>query len=263
MLQRLICAVVPCLLAACAHNPPLTFDAGLRHVVPRPYGLHSEPTDGTDRLGFAPLESSALPPGEREIRLEIDCGGCTPKYVFRIRTADHRAVGEAYLLEGHFAPDPGDTAGARQFREVEARNDSDRRVFRCGPWIRRGDGELEGCRIGAPINWHHVLRLLDQSGVLRAVVDTGYDPEPPGYRFIKPGGRDPVTGVDLLPIVQRPPCRDITGESLFIEMLDGIHYGTATFSCLDVHGPPGTEHDRARRLRDQLANLLPRPTWDN
>jgi hypothetical protein len=252
-------ALLAAVAAGCARNPPLSFDTDLRHVLPRKTSVRWQPTDGTERLGFAPLESSALPAGEREIRVQVECDECSPNYVFRFRTAGHKAIGEEYLLEGRFVPDAGDTAGARRFREDSVSNEQERAALRCGGWIRLGDGEIEGCRIGLPIDWHRALRLVDRSGLLRTVVDTGYEPEPPGFRVLKPGGRDPVTGVYRLPVVQEPPCRDLTGEYLFVEMLDGMRYGTATFGCLEVQGPPGAEHDRVRQLREALLKLVPTP----
>ena len=196
------------------------------------------PSDGALPIGLDSLRSAELRPGFREIRVQVVCELCTPEYLFRIRTGPGRAPrGEAYLLQAHFTRRDGDTADARIDRDYDARAAQQRAGLRCRGPVRSKDNKTDACQIGLQLEWSSLLATMDRSGILRAVVDTGYDPGPPA------GAR----------------CGGVGGETLIVEVLDGSRYGTAFFGCFDVRGPPGEEHDRAASARAALmASVKPR-----
>lgn len=243
----------------CAANPSPAIDASLQRVPARPAGGRWMPSDGALRMGMDSLRSSVLPPGFREVRIQVVCDLCTPDYLFRIRTGPGGQLrGEAYLLQAHFTRRPGDTTGARIDREYNARAAFQRSALRCTPPVRSTDTHTDACKIGLPMRWPSVLAMIEQSGILRAVVDTGYGPMPPVY---KPSvtTHDTATGVTTVSGGGFPGCGDIGGQSMVVEMLDGSDYGTAMFWCLEVHGPIGTEHDRAAKMRAALIGLVATP----
>lgn len=210
-------------------------------------------------MGMTPLRSAVLPAGEREVRIEIICDRCTPGYLFRIRTGPGRRLqGEAYVLQAHFTPETEDSADVRIIREYDAATAAQRAALRCGPPVRSADTFNDSCAIGLPIDWSAVVAMLDRSGILRTVVDSGYGPRPPGFRSF--ATRDSVTGrLRIGSDTEGPGCRDLGGESLIVEVLDGPKYGTASFWCLETRGPAGAEHDRVAGVRAALLALVPSP----
>lgn len=216
----------------CLGNRPSTFNAPATHIAARPVGHHWMPSGGALQMGMNSLRSEELPPGFREIRIQVVCELCTPDYLFRLRTGPGRKLtGELYLLQAHFTRRAGDTAGAQIDREYDARAAQQRADLRCSRPIRSADDRTDGCKIGLRIDWGGVLEMLDRSAVLRAVADTGYNPNPPGG----------LSG-----------CGDLGSKTLTVEVLDGPRYGTAMFWCLEARGPPGAEHDRAASVRAAL-----------
>ncbi len=232
---------------------------GYRYRQHRPMGRDWRQTTGLLPFGTDSLIRTELPPGFREWRIQLGCVGCTPSVVLRIAEDTAGVVrGAAYLLTSRIDEPATDSATALRQHEYATRLDSLRAAHECGYVVRFDWGEIEGCEIGQSIDWGEVLRHARQSGILEALSDSGRIVDPPFQQSWRKPRIDvvPLAGPRLVIDHGPGPCADRPDKELIIEELDGAHYRSASFWCLQRPGETGSAHARQAELSVWLKRVL-------
>src|SRR5262249_5734924 len=156
------------------------------------------------------LHRRTLPSGFREIRVELLCDLCTPRYLVRLFQQPHGVwQGEAYLVLSLLSAEPGDTEQLRINREYAVWANDLRRRTSCSRLVESAppDTDYQYCRICRRIEWQRVFELLEQSGLYGAATDAGYFPAPWLHAGAK---RDSIAKT----LGQNPGCNDEAGQGI-------------------------------------------------
>lgn len=208
--------------------------------------------------GLPALRTSRLPVGHREIRLRLGCDLCLPEYLVRIvrePEGSRRAVDGDVLVLFKLTWEERDPD---ERREIEAHwrsyADSLARRVGCGEW-RAGTfvGHVYHWCLGAERperEWRALLDRLNALGVLELGAETGYSPTPPTTQPIEPVVSDSAERT----VLPERRCKDIGGQHLLIEVLDGASFRQALLWCLEA--PLDDEHRRAAEALETLKRFV-------
>jgi hypothetical protein len=205
------------------------------------------------------LAAQRLPPGHRELRIDIGCGLCSPVYLVRISEAPrNRIAGEAFASWGGadtLAAVHADSAERRRLARI-AREDREWEQAWCAERARRQPLPQVPtylnvwCRLRtAPnLDWSALLARLDSVGAFAIGMDTGYVAMPLGFVTT-----DTISGQVRLAF--GGGCLDIGSHELSVESLVGTVYRNAMSFCLER--PRGEEATRLAELRRIALSAIP------
>lgn len=205
------------------------------------------PSSAAALVGLDSLSRVALPPGYRELRVELDCSACTPFYLIRIVQSRRGGIsGEGYIFWSAADSTGGADSTERAYTAMVAQESA-----RLGCKIRTAGGYTY-CKVHrGPGQWAAILDSLDSLGLQQVGADTGYAPDPPRPVSGRGSIQDTLTGRWWLGMV----CRDIGSQSIIVESLTAATYRNAAFRCLESPGASRTEQWRmasAQRLLERL-----------
>jgi hypothetical protein len=224
-------------LAGCATSPMLGPPYEHAPMAPSAATRDRYPLQIPEQVGLPELDSLRLPPGYREIRIELTCDLCLPDFLIRLLQdpAGH-VMGEGYVLASAF-PRSDRTRltaeDASRAAEVGQWLIDLQRSARCQGW-RQGIGDHVWCRTkhSPRAGWEVFLGALDSLGIATAGAVLGYNPRP-----------NAIAG-----------CTDIGGEGLTVTSLAGAQFRTAHFWCLE--SPNNDEQQRAALAYQRIFALF-------
>ena len=208
-------------------------------------------------IGLPRLALQRLPDGHRELRLELQCSGCLPYHLIRIRTPGEQGAeifGEALEVRGLtpmtrrvqflYGPFPEPTPDSILMRLMDEREG-------CGPWqkalgIRE---QMVWCefRGRTTSQWLALLSELDRLGVSSAPKDSG-----------RPSFQVEVQDDGTVVSTTHRGCSDIAGSILLVEVLEGSEYRRSTYSCLEFpDGPSSQAAATAYSIMTEFLGLVP------
>jgi hypothetical protein len=183
------------------------------------------PSSAAALVGLDSLSAVSLPAGYRELRVELECGACTPFYLIRIvQTRGGDVRGDGYILWSRVDSLKRTDSSARAYATMIAQEST---RLGCTP---RTAENYTYCRIQPRhLSWTAILGSLDSLGMTTIGADTGYAPPPP-RPLSGPGSvQDTLTGAWWQNFV----CGDIGSLSIIVEILSARAYRNASFRCLE------------------------------
>jgi hypothetical protein len=248
------CVLIGLLTGSCRHPGTLAVPYAPSPAADSTTAARRYPQHLPEQIGLPSLDVAQLPPGYREVRLEVTCDLCLPDYLVRLVEEPSGTVwGEGYVLASTFTSN--DSVPRRRADSARASEHAEWRAelansAQCEAW-RPGQEDHVWCRTRRPPvqGWRGLLKQLDSLRVTTAGSVAGYNPSPPSFM---------PRGADTLPQAVRDSlgCGDVGGQGLTVASLSGAEYRTAHFWCLE--NPRGDEHRRAAAARARVLALFER-----
>ena len=225
---------------ASSQTPHLLFDYQPNPAVDAASRKNFYPNLVAEAVGLPELSARTLNPGQREWRLLISCDLCLPDFMLRIQESyahEDSLAGEILVLGSTLEIERGNrSVEAYEQAKASLREWRDQLTAEvgCDSWQPANRG-LAWCRVPRPAaQWKSILSRLETLGLAELGLPEGYSPISPTAALERAARTD--TSIPY----PDPFCNDIAGQSLTIEVLDGVSYRRAEFRCLEA--PRGNEH---------------------